>query len=81
MPVIRPDDHLHLLALSVVIQERLYSIGRKLKRAFLHITQQRPHLVRGCNVMGFLREVDDDEHFLVLIFRPRIICPVPHGAE
>jgi hypothetical protein len=64
-----------------VIQECLYSIGRKLKIAFLHTTPQRPHLVRERNVLGFLREVDDDEHFLALTLWQRIIYPVLHGAE
>jgi hypothetical protein len=69
-----------MLALSIVSQEGLYSIVRKLKSAFPHTTQQRPHLVRERDVLGLLREVDDDEHLLALTFWPRIIRPVPHGT-
>jgi len=64
-----------------VIQECLYSIGRKLKNAFLHTPRQRPPLVRERNVLGLLREVDDDERFLALTLWPRIICLAPHGPE
>jgi hypothetical protein len=71
-----------MLALSVVIQESLYSVGQKLKSAFLHTTQQRPHLVRERNVLVFLREVDGDEHLLALTPWHRIIIyPVPHGGD
>ena len=69
-----------MLALSIVSQEGLYSIVRKPKSAFLHPTQQRPHLVRERNVLGLLREVDDDEHLLALTFWPGIIRPVPYGT-
>jgi hypothetical protein len=69
-----------MLALSIMSQEGLYSIVRKLKSSFLHTTQQRPHLVREHNVLGFLREVDDDEHFLALTLWPHLIHPVPHCA-
>ena len=67
-------------ALSVVIQESLYSIG-KLKSAFLHITQQRPHLVWERNVLGLLLELDDDERLLARTPSSRNIHSVRHGAE
>jgi hypothetical protein len=35
--------------------------------------------VRKRDVLGFLREVDDDERFLAQTLLPHIIHPVPHG--
>jgi hypothetical protein len=70
-----------MLALSVVIQESLYSMGRKLKSAFWHTTLQRPHLVRERNVLGFLRELDDGEHSSAQALSPRSIYSFRHGAD
>src|SRR5208283_474901 len=43
------------------------------QECFPKTTRQRPHFVQERNVLGMLREVDDDEHFLALILWPRII--------
>jgi hypothetical protein len=81
MPVIRRGDHRDMLALSVVIQESLYSMGQKLKSAFWHTTLQRPHLVRERNGLGLLRELDDGEHSSAQTLSPRSIYSVRHGAD
>jgi len=69
-----------MLALCVVNQESLYSLG-KLKSTFLHITQQGPHLVWERNVLGLLLELDDDEHSSAQTLSPQSIYSVRHGAE